>query len=533
MATVALTSVFNDLNEWPGRLLEVTTPVTILAKTATTFSFRYPSTGVDFPNYKITVTGTGFTDSGAIATGGDVAKVQITNAIGQVVLTFSNIGATSLADDFSLLYFDMFGAPGYKAGQGPWPSGQTAWSHLTSSTDVYTGTSGDDNRWLPGTDSGNDVFNMLSGDDEVQGGVGNDTINGGDGYDRLSYQQTTYNEGMSAIRGATINVSAGTVLDPWGFADKFTGIESFEGSVFKDRFFGSLTERDDFAGGRGNDFIDGGDVSFVNGIHPDDRRDQVNYSNDFWQGATKGIVVHLETSYLNGSITGKIVDGFGNTDTVVDIERVRGTRFNDVFVGSRADNVFRGGEGKDSYNGGAGGGDSVRFGDNFSDAVQHGIKVNLSLATNQIVDDGYGNVETAVSIEDLEGTRFADVMRGNSVSNFLEGGDGKDTLSGMGGVDEFYWDLDAEIGDADHITDFIATGANKEHLSFNVDGFAGMTSTVVLVNGSNATAAVGTFIFTAASHTLYWDSDGTGSDAKAAVAILDNVSALTVDNFWL
>ncbi|MDB5666293.1 hypothetical protein [Cypionkella sp.] len=461
-----------------------------------------------------------------------MAQVQVKNATGQVVLTISNIGASTLADDFSLLYFDMFGAPGYKDGHGPSPSGKVAWSHLTSGNDIFNGTSGNDNQWLPGTDSGNDVFNMRGGDDDVQGGVGNDTINGGAGYDRLSYQQTSYNEGMSAIRGATINVNKGTASDPWGFVDKFTGLESFEGSVFRDRFFGSTKERDDFAGGRGNDFIDGGDVSFVNGVRTEDRKDQVNYSSDFYQGANKGIVVDLETSLVKGSITGKIVDGFGNTDTVVDIERVRGTRFNDVFVGSRADNVFRGGEGKDSYNGSAGF-DAIWFGDNFSNAAQHGVKVDLSRSSNQIIDDGYGNRETAISIEELAGAQFNDVLRGNGVANFLEGSDGRDTLSGMGGVDEFYWDLRGDIGDGDIITDFVATGPNKERLSFNIAGFDGMTSTVVLVNGTAAKAAVGTFVFNAASDKLYWDSDGTGSDAMVLVAVLNNVASLSTDNFGL
>ena len=32
-------------------------------------------------------------------------------------------------------------------------------------------------------------------------------------------------------------------------------------------------------------------------------------------------------------------------DTVIDIEKVVGTRYNDTFVGSRVDNLFEGGEG--------------------------------------------------------------------------------------------------------------------------------------------------------------------------------------------
>ena len=529
MATFTYTDLFSDLDKWPGHLLEVTTPVTFLAKTATSFTFRFPATGVDFPNYRVTITGSGFTYDGDVATGGDVTQLQVRNGAGQVVFTVSGITASSLADDLSLLYYDMFGTDG---DNGPDPNGKTAWSHLLSGNDVFTGTANSDRQWLPGTDAGDDVYNMGQGDDQVQGGIGNDIINGGDGGDFLGYQQTAYNEGMPAIRGATIDVDAGTVLDPWGGTDHFTSIESFGGSIFRDRFNGSVSNRDNFQGSRGNDIIDGGDISFRDGAVTGDRKDTARYSGDYWDGATRGIRVDLETSFTGGSVRGTIRDGFGNTDTVIDIERVEGTRFNDVFVGSRFDNVFAGGEGRDSYDG-DGGSDIVRLGASFADDTQTGVEVNLGLTTGQIINDGFGNSEDALRIENLAGTHLADKLRGNAGANYLEGGQGADSLTGAAGADEFYWDGMYEVDAIDRITDFDSTGADMDHLSFNAGGFAGMTSTVVLVNGNAATAAVGTFVFRAANNTLYWDEDGTGSTAMVAIAVLNNVTALTVDSFWI
>ena len=51
---------------------------------------------------------------------------------------------------------------------------------------------------------------------------------------------------------------------------------------------------------------------------------------------------------------GKVIDGFGQIDTVLGIEGVRGTKFADSFVGSVRDDWFDGLGGKDTFNGGGG-----------------------------------------------------------------------------------------------------------------------------------------------------------------------------------
>lgn len=533
MATITLTQNFSNLDNWPGRLLQAEPGTTTLTHTATSFSFRMPSSGVDFANYRVVITGTGFTYNGdGVATGGAVSKLQIFNAANQSVITFSGITSASLAYDFSQLYSDIFGAPDYQS-DGPSPSGFGAMSHLMSGNDVINGTSGQDGQILAGFNLGNDIFKMGAGDDEIGGSVGNDTIYGGDGYDRLSYRETTYDLGNNAYRGVTINVDAGTALDPWGGTDRFTGIESFGGSRFNDKFFGSLVERDDFRGGRGADFIDGGDISFSsNGDLREDRRDRVSYQDDYWQGGKKGITVDLETSFVGGSIKGFAIDGFGNRDTLVDIERVVGTRYGDKFTGSRSNNQFDGGEGKDSYNGGAGS-DGINFDRWFRDNAPTGVNVNLALASNQIINDGFGNSETAISIEELYGTERNDILRGNSAENWIEGNRGADTLAGGGGVDHFYFNDDGVLGQGDRILDFKASGTGADRLSFEAGNFAGMTTTVTLVNGTAATSSVGTFIFNAADDTLYWDSNGTGAGGRSSVAVLVNVASLTSSNFEL
>tara|TARA_R110002096_G_scaffold415163_1_gene616714 strand:+ start:106724 stop:109171 length:2448 start_codon:yes stop_codon:yes gene_type:complete len=96
--------------------------------------------------------------------------------------------------------------------------------------------------------------------------------------------------------------------------------------------------RDDIYGGAGADYIDGGD-----GLE-----DRVNYYR-----SPEAVTIDL----AEGTATGGYADG----DTVVNIERVSGTAFDDVITGDDNDNQLSGGEGgNDILNGG--GGNDLLFG---------------------------------------------------------------------------------------------------------------------------------------------------------------------------
>lgn len=511
MAQVTLTSEFSVLNNWPGFLFEATGSETNFTRSATAFSYRYGS-GHEYAGYSVTVTGTGFSYLNGTPTAGRMSSVTVRDADGDIVMTISGLAAGTIASDLQQFQANVFG---FNGGSGR--SVMAAWNYLLSGNDTITGSTGDDWQGLVGLNTGNNLFNMRGGDDYVNAGAGRDTINGGDGDDMLSYGETHYDIGQTAFRGIVVNVGAGTVLDCWGNTDRFSSIETFEGSRFADRFTGSAN-RDEFRGLRGADTIIGGGES-----------DRVRYDSDDNFGGLSGIIVNLQVSASGGHIQGTIRDGFGNLDRVTDIERVVGTRFADSFTGSSQNDHFWGGEGRDTFNG-MGGFDGIRFDRQFTNANMVGVNVDLSRATGQIINDGFGNTETATNIEWVQGSYRADRLKGNAGGNFLEGGDGADTLIGGAGADSFYWDNSDEIGPIDVITDFVR-GADK--LEFNAPGFDGMTTTVRLVNGTAATIAQGQFIFNASNHILYWDADGTGSDAAVAVARLQGVNALSVGNFEL
>ncbi len=522
MATFNLTQNFSNLSRWPGRLLEDPGEMSIVSKSVTSFVFKHPGTGTDFPDFRFTVTGTGFAYDGNVPVSGNMSTLTIRNGAGAVVMSVSGLAANTLASDLSQFYANVFGSTNDQ-GDGPGPSGKAAWSHLMSGNDVINGTSGDDRRQIIGTDRGNDRYNMGAGDDYVWSGIGNDTIDGGEGFDTLSYQDTNYNEGMSAFQGITVNMVAGTVVDSWGGSDQIIGVEKIIGSRFNDTFNGSAG-RDEFMGLRGRDVFRGGAD-----------QDQLRYDEDYWTGGMRGIVVDLQTAVAGaGSIQGRIRDGFGNFDTTFDIERVSGTRFNDTFVGSTQDNSFWGGEGRDSYNGDAGF-DSVRFIRWFGDTETGAVQVDMTRATGQIINDGFGNIETMLNIEYVQGGERNDTIRGNSADNVFAGDGGADLLTGGGGNDRFEWYEAGHFGQGDRITDFNASGAaaNVDRLGFDTFAFSGMTTTLRLVNGTAATQAAGTFIYNAANDTLFWDRDGTGAAAAVAVVRLDNVAALSAANFTL
>lgn len=533
MATITLTSFFSSLQDWPGRLLEAPTGTTVLTQNATTFLVRYPASGGAYPNYRLEVTGTGFTYNNGEPIAGTMTRVRVLDGSGNVVITFGALGANPVANDFSQFYASVFGTLG-NDGEGVGTEPMMAWSHLMAGNDTITGTNGVDDQGIVGFDLGNDVYNMLGGDDWIVGGFGNDTYNGGDGFDTLSFNETNYIMGAAAFRGATINVQTGVVLDPWGGTDRITGIEEFRGSRLADSFIGSNTERDRFMGLRGRDTFDGGANSYDGaGVVTDDRRDEVRYDRDVRDGGRRGIVVDLETSFASGSVRGTIRDGFGNLDTVIDIERVIGTKFNDTFVGSRMNNVFAGMEGVDSYNGGAGF-DTINFGRSYgSGGPTAGIRVDFTRASGQIQNDGFGNVENAISIEAVWGTARGDSVRGGAAAEEFALHDGRDTMTGGGGSDTFVWESRAEFGDGDVVTDFAATGAAADKLAFYTPDIAGMNTTLRLVNGTAATTAQATFIYNAANDTLYWDPDGTGATAALAVVKLTNVASLSASNFEL
>ena len=185
-------------------------------------------------------------------------------------------------------------------------------------------------------------------------------------------------------------------------------------------------------------------------------------------GATAGVIVNLN---LAGAQNTK---GAG-LDTLVSIENLTGTNFRDALAGNSGTNVIsglagndilagaggtdqllggkgndllKGGVGNDTLNGGAGS-DTADYG-TFTIGGQPvigataGVTVTLTVQGIAQNTRGAGN-DTLVSIENLTGSDFHDVLTGNSTNNVLTGRAGNDTLNGGNGNDTLQGDSGNDV----------------------------------------------------------------------------------------
>jgi Ca2+-binding RTX toxin-like protein len=287
----------------------------------------------------------------------------------------------------------------------------------TNGNDVLTGTAGSDLlSGLGGEDTlyggnGADFLNAGDGDDTLVGGAGADTLDGGDGRDAASYSHSP-----SAV---TVNLTTGVGVGGDAQGDTLTSIETVYGSMYADALTGSA-DRDQLYGAAGNDTLDG------------------RAGHDLLHG---------------GSGNDTLYGGDGN-------DHLYSESGADSLYGGNDSDFIRGGEGADYLHGGAG----VDTASYFGSAA--GVTVNLATGIGK---GGDAQGDTLVSIEDLGGSFFDDVLIGNADSNRLGGVAGKDILTGAAGADVFVFSEPTEsaVGaDADVVTDFSHAEGDKIDISW-------------------------------------------------------------------
>ena len=272
-------------------------------------------------------------------------------------------------------------------------------------------------------------FNGGAGDDQLNGGAGWDSLYGNDGNDTLiggaGDDLLTGGDGNDSLDGGSGN----DTLDGGNGSDAITdgaGSDQVYGGAGIDTVYASP--------GAGNDVYDGGDGD----------SDIVDYGS-----ALAGVMVDLSAASDQARSVGSADEAAIGIDQLVNIEGVYGSQFDDVLTGNGVANRLSGRAGNDQLHGGAGddilnggeGNDLIDGGDGediafYSSAVT-GIQV--SLATSSAQDTGQG-VDTLISIEDLQGSKYDDQLTGNAASNYLFGWDGNDTLNG-GAFNQFDGDI--------------------------------------------------------------------------------------------
>lgn len=304
--------------------------------------------------------------------------------------------------------------------------------------------------------SGGETIAAGSAEDTLIGGVGADILSGGSNEDLL-----LGNEGADDLSGGshddvlyggsgadTMAGNAGDDILVGGTGnDTLYGGEQVSGKAADaggdDMLYGNAGD-DSLSGGIGTDFLDGGSGADI--LDGGDGVDTAFYGN-----STAGVTVDL------GARTGAGGDAEG--DTLVRVENVTGSDFNDVLTGDSEDNTLAGGAGDDILHGGtATGGKGGTIGGN--DTL-------LGEAGNDQLDGGDGD----------------DTLSGGEGNDILTGGLGDDTAFGGAGDDTYVF---GDGGGSDSFDGGGGSWTDTVRLSGRdgLDAYNGWTVTGVTVTSS-------------------------------------------------
>ncbi|MBI4719590.1 MAG: LEPR-XLL domain-containing protein [Planctomycetes bacterium] len=270
-----------------------------------------------------------------------------------------------------------------------------------------------------GAENGNDVYTGTSGDDTADGLGGNDVLNGLAGNDSLFG-----GSGDDTLAGGT----GGDLLDGGSGTDT-ADYSANSGAVTVNLPSGTALESG--SGGHDDDHDD------EHGEHDDDDDDE-----------------------------GESGDG----DTLVNIENVTGSAYDDTLTGDNAANTLSGGAGNDTLAGGSGadvlnggdGGDHLK-GESGDDTLAGGGGND-----NLLGGSGRDQLSGDAGADYLKGGAGDDTLAGGDGSDTLVGGSGKDTLQGGTGNDTLRGGAGDDVLDGGAGNDVLRGGSGKD--SFHAGG---------------------------------------------------------------
>jgi Ca2+-binding RTX toxin-like protein len=347
-----------------------------------------------------------------------------------------------------------------------------AWDGVTNSSDTVYGYDGEDTIFGLGGDdllkggAGDDTLHGGSDNDTLKGGAGADTLNGGSGFDTASYADSDAGVFVSLIN----DIASGGYAE----GDDLNSIENLTGSSYDDDLWGN-NSANVINGGAGEDTLKGyGGADTLNGGDHDD----VLYGMD-------------GTDTLNG--------GSGNDHLI-------GGANSDVLDGGVGNDTMEGGTGDDTYYVNSAGDVVTEAGGEGNDIV-YSSAVSTTLANNVEILSLDTATDTGVN---ATGNAQANTIFGNVNDNVLDGGDGADTLSGLGGNDTFV---------------FKASEANGD-VVYEFNGNGGAAGDVLRFEGYGTLAEGATFHQLTATEWQITSADGTISEVitLAAGAVIDTTT---------
>jgi Ca2+-binding RTX toxin-like protein len=308
--------------------------------------------------------------------------------------------------------------------------------------------------------AGPDQLHGWRGDDVLEGAGGDDLLDGGEGLDTADY---------SRVAGrVVIDLTLAGPQDTLGAGiDTLVSIENVVATAFNDTLTGNAGPNR-LVGGAGNDWIhalDGDDL--VEGGPGDDTLygGAGNDTASFLLAAGRVVVSLLLQGTRQDTLgAGRdFLSGFENLSGGAGDDVLTGNAFANILDGWLGNDRLDGGDGNDVLNGGflllpdlpggfvptdddlligGAGSDTVTYADLGPQTVYAGLGravaagVQVSLLLQGVAQDTVGaGFDTLIGIENLTGSRYADVLIGDGAANILRGLEGDDILEGGGGDD--------------------------------------------------------------------------------------------------
>ncbi|MFM2354727.1 MAG: hypothetical protein RLZZ528_463 [Pseudomonadota bacterium] len=286
---------------------------------------------------------------------------------------------------------------------------------------------------------GSDTLDGGAGDDTLRGGAGADALIGGPGFDTADFS--------GSASGVVFDLSGAVASSGAAAGDIASGIEAAIGTGFADHLLGT-GQTNSLTGGQGADTLagGGGDDSLDGGAGADRIDGGTGFDIAIYRGASAGLLADLASAARN---TGEAAG-----DVFLALEGLEGSAFADDLRGDGAANLLRGGDGTDWLTG-RGGNDTLEGGDgndnlsggagadqmnggNGSDRAVYTDgtgPMTLDLANNGL-NTGEALGDVLVSVENVKGTAWPDLIYGDALANLLDGYGGNDSLWGRDGNDE-------------------------------------------------------------------------------------------------
>lgn len=337
--------------------------------------------------------------------------------------------------------------------------------------------------------AGNDILDGEGGDDILLHNPGADRFIGGTGSDTADYSDVLDDDivaDLSTIVDGYANVIVGDVDD--GEVDQLRLVENIRTGGGSDVLTGDREDNhlsggggaDILVGGLGNDILDGGSDS-----------DVADYS-----GSTSAIVTNLTLDEDNVFIDES------NIDTLINIEHVIGSDYDDIMEGGSADDTFSAGAGDDTLIGGQGS-NTLDGGEGEKDIVDFsgssaGVRVNFGggkdgdgfvIATHGSDADRIKNIEDIVGSDhddNLTGDDADQVITGREGNDFIDGAGGSDTLDGGLGTDQIVGGSGDDLFLHSDGNDSIDGGADSDTIDFSLT--ENITQINAVLNGVNDSA---------------------------------------------